>query len=84
MAGEQGLSMLPDQGENPEALFLERDILAAAGEVMGSLRPEDVKTLRAAIEEEARPDVPAATFRKRLSRAVGRLRTAWRAKHGTD
>jgi len=30
-----------------------------------------------------RPDVPDATFRKRVERALARLRAAWSSKHGT-
>ena len=49
---------------------------------MGTLRPDDVATLAAAMGHAPRPDVPAATFRKRLQRAMDRLRQAWRAEHG--
>ena len=65
----------------PEALVIQRDLEAAALAVLGSLRPEDIATLEAVTQGE-RPDLPAATFRKRVERAVQRFRAAWRSRHG--
>ena len=70
------------RGRNPEALVVERDLEAAVREVIGTLREEDAKAILAAIAGERR--VADATFRKRLERALGRLRVAWRAKHGIE
>ena len=55
----------------------------AIADVFAELRPEDVHTLALAVAGEPgeRPSVPAATFRKRVERALDRLRLAWRAKH---
>lgn len=60
-----------------------RQLAAAATAVLGTLRPEDVETVLAAVSDEpaARDGIAPATFRKRLERAVGRLRTAWRSRH---
>jgi len=57
---------------------------AALGEVLGTMKPEDVQTLLAWIDLAPRPEVPGPTFRKRLERAVQRLRGAWRARYGLD
>jgi RNA polymerase sigma-70 factor (ECF subfamily) len=64
-----------------EARLLEQ----AAIEVLGQLRPADVRTILAAVEDDValRAGVAPATFRKRLERAVERLRLAWRSRHGT-
>jgi RNA polymerase sigma-70 factor (ECF subfamily) len=68
---------------SPEAIAIARDFAAAASEVLGTLRPVDIETLEASIRG-TRPALPQATFRKRLERAVGRLRTAWSSRHGID
>ena len=66
---------------NPEEAAIARDLEAAAREVLGAMRDEDARAVFAAIAD-ARP-AGDATFRKRLERAVKRLRVAWRTKHGT-
>ncbi len=69
---------------NPEESLVERELEAAALEVLGTLRPQDVDTILIATREAERPAISAATFRKRLQRATARLRVAWRAKHGSE
>jgi RNA polymerase sigma-70 factor (ECF subfamily) len=69
-------------GTTPEDLVSQRELEAAALLVLGTLRPEDVATLEAVLND-TRPDVPRATFRKRVERALQRLRSAWSSKHGT-
>ncbi len=76
------VSHLP-AGDSPEQTVVEADLRRALGDVMRTLRPDDVSTLAAALNGR-RPDVAPATFRKRLERAVARLRTAWRARHGAE
>jgi len=70
----------PDPGENPEEMVIARDLSAAAEAVLGTLRPIDIETIRAAAGSRK---LRGATFRKRLSRALARLRIAWRARHGS-
>jgi len=70
--------------ETPESALAVGELLEAARELVGTLNREDAQTLAAAWEGAPRPPVPAATFRKRLQRAVERLRLAWRLKHGAD
>jgi DNA-directed RNA polymerase specialized sigma24 family protein len=70
--------------ENPESALVVGELLEAARELVGALNREDAETLAAAWEGAPRPSIPAATFRKRLQRAVERLRLAWRLKHGAD
>jgi RNA polymerase sigma factor (sigma-70 family) len=66
---------------SPEELTVNRDLEAAALELLGTLRPADVETLRALMAGQ-RP--AGATFRKRLERALERLRAAWSSRHGLD
>lgn len=73
-----------DTARSPEDALIARDLEAAAIEVLGTLGPKDRETILAATEERARPDISPATFRKRVQRAMDRLREAWRAKHGVE
>ncbi|MEE8551118.1 MAG: RNA polymerase sigma factor [Gemmatimonadota bacterium] len=70
-------------GRTPEEDVIERDLHAAAMEVLGTLRAQDVETILAAVQETHRPAIAGSTFRKRLERGLGRLRVAWRARHGS-
>ena len=67
-----------------ERVLLHAETKKALEEVLGTLKPEDTQALLAWIELEPRPEIPGATFRKRLQRAARRLRTAWRARYGLD
>lgn len=76
----------PATDRDPESMVIEQDLLAAAREILGALRQEDVAVIEAAMgfgDASAMADVPRPTFRKRLQRALERLRVAWRTKHGT-
>ena len=66
----------------PEDTAIARDLHAAALGAMSTLRAADVETLRLVMAGE-RPEIASATFRKRVERAIGRLRAAWNAKYGT-
>jgi RNA polymerase sigma-70 factor (ECF subfamily) len=70
----------------PEDQVIERDLRAAATSTLGILSRKDVEILEAAIEgwRPAGPERARAAFRKRVQRAIDRVRVAWRRKHGTD
>lgn len=61
-----------------------RDLVRHAVAVVGTLSAADADAIAAAVSDDpaARGDVAPATFRKRLERALGRVRTAWRSRHG--
>ena len=67
----------PDAAPDPEAALLLRDLEATLEAAIGALDPRDAETLRLYARGERAP-IAAATFRKRVSRALARLRTAWR------
>ncbi len=67
---------------SPEEAVLERELRAAAEEVVGTMRPIDVETI-ISIATGHRA-VHGATFRKRVERALARFKLAWRARHGSD
>jgi DNA-directed RNA polymerase specialized sigma24 family protein len=71
----------PAERESPEEQLMERDLRAAAAESLGRLRPVDLETLELVLLEQ-RP--PGEAFRKRVQRALTRLRQAFWSKHGID
>jgi RNA polymerase sigma-70 factor (ECF subfamily) len=74
------LAALADPGRSPEDAALAADLERILGAALASLRPGDAETLLAYARGE-RPDLPGPTFRKRVERALGRLRGAWRLNH---
>ena len=82
-SGDASLGALSSRDPSPEEAASRSELEAAALEVLGALRPIDIETLHA-LMHDARPDLPAATFRKRLERALHRLQVAWRSRHGHD
>ena len=62
----------------PEERAIAADLAAAVGQTLATLRAED----RDALLRYARDERSiGATFRKRLQRALGRMRIAWRLNH---
>jgi RNA polymerase sigma-70 factor (ECF subfamily) len=70
-------------GESMEDDVISRDLQSVALEVLGTMEPSDIETLLNAASGR-RSSVRAATFRKRLQRALSRMRIAWRTRHGAD
>ena len=68
---------------SPEDQASRRQLAEAAAAVIGDLRPADAEVLLQLASGE-RPAVSSTTFRKRVERALSRLRAAWRARHGSD
>ena len=63
----------------------EREPVRAALDAVDTLEPRDREVIAAVLldDDELRRSLAPATFRKRLERALGRLRTSWRSRHGT-
>ena len=79
-AGEAPVE-IHDARAGPEALAIARQREDAVEAALASLDPADAATLRAYATGEP-PAVSAPTFRKRVQRALARLRVAWRISHG--
>ncbi len=79
------IDALPEQAIDGAALAADRDLIRVAIETLQTLSPRDVDIVTAAVadDDELRESLAPATFRKRLERALGRLRTSWRSRHGT-
>jgi len=73
----------PDPAASPEEDAARRDLERAALSVLEGLPAADVEAILAHIGEAERPDLPPPTFRKRVERALKRLRQAWSRRHGT-
>ena len=73
----------PDPHATPEANATGRDLERAALAALDGLPAADVEAILTHIGAAGRPDLPPATFRKRLERALKRLRRAWSERHGT-
>lgn len=58
-----------------------RDLSEALERALTAMSPSDAATLFAYARGE-RPDLPGATFRKRVERALERLKARWRTDHG--
>jgi RNA polymerase sigma factor (sigma-70 family) len=80
---EDGLATRRAPGPSPEDAALARDLDEALEGALLELSVRDRETLLSFARGD-RPDVAGATFRKRVERALARLRTAWRLKHGAD
>lgn len=63
----------------------ERELVRAALDTLEQLPARDREVIAAILvdDDELRRSLAPATFRKRLERALGRLRTSWRSRHGT-
>jgi RNA polymerase sigma-70 factor (ECF subfamily) len=63
----------------------ERELVRAAVETLEALAPRDREIIAAVLsdDDELRRALAPATFRKRLERALVRLRTSWRSRYGT-
>lgn len=70
-------------GEDPEEVYVQRDLVTAALAALGSLSEADREVLVATFWDEA-ASVSGATLRKRRERAVDRLRRTFRRMYGLD
>jgi RNA polymerase sigma-70 factor, ECF subfamily len=80
---EEPVEALPEpetSAPSPEEEAAAAELTAALERALAELSPDDAATLLAYARGE-RPDLPGATFRKRVERALSRLRARWRIRH---
>jgi RNA polymerase sigma-70 factor, ECF subfamily len=70
-----------DGSPSPEQAAMRENLVRALDAAISELPAEDASTLLAYARGE-RPDLPGPTFRKRVQRALARLRSHWRYDHG--
>jgi len=71
-----------DRTLSPEDAAAAKERSAMLARALSQLSAADAASLVAYARGE-RPDLPGATFRKRVSRALSRLRARWRIPHGS-
>ena len=76
----EGLPEHADSTPSPEDEAMARQAGDLLDGALAELSPSDTATLLAYARGE-RPDLPASTFRKRVERALRRLRGVWRLDH---
>lgn len=76
------LASRPAPAATPEEQAITADLDAAIEAAIATLSPLDASTLRAFAFDERPAGLPPATFRKRLERAIARLRARWKEDHG--
>ena len=74
------LARRADPARSPEDLAVAQSLDAVLDESLRELLPSDETTLRAFASGDRPEAVAGATFRKRVERALTRLRRHWRAK----
>lgn len=77
------LATVPAVGPSPEETAIRSDLGAELRALVSTLRPIDRDTLERALGSTA-PIRSDFAFRKRLQRALERVRAAWRQTHGSD
>ena len=78
---EDSLDQKADLSATAEEKLITKNLEDAIQEALSGLSFEDQETIRISIHEMERPNIPATTFRKRLERALGRLKDTWRDKY---
>jgi RNA polymerase sigma-70 factor (ECF subfamily) len=81
--GEAALVTVPGTQLSPEDTTIAADLRAAVLEVMHTLHPRDLEAIERVLDPTPAPPA-GAVLRKRLQRALQRLRIAWRHTHGHD
>ncbi len=82
---EAPVGAAPELARDGRELSEDRDLVRAALAEIATLEPRDIEVIAAAIgddDDAIRATLEPATFRKRLERALTRLRAAWRSHHG--
>ena len=74
---------LPESGIDGIAFVEERELIRTALATLGSLAERDLEVISASLDDDSdlRERLSPATFRKRLERALARLRLSWRSRH---
>ncbi|NVB82380.1 MAG: sigma-70 family RNA polymerase sigma factor [Kofleriaceae bacterium] len=83
--GETVLEAAPEEARDERDAAIDRELVHAALDTLETLPARDREILYATLtdDDELRRALAPATFRKRLERALGRLRLSWRSRHGT-
>lgn len=78
---EESISNKVDQNNSAEEKLIQKSLENAIQEALQGLSLQDQEAIRISIYEMQRPNIPDATFRKRLERALNRLKNTWRDQY---
>lgn len=73
---------LASLGPDPEGCAVQRSLDQALMQVVEGMSPMDRQTVLVMLEHQQRPPVAASTYRKRVQRALARLKIAFGGLHG--
>jgi RNA polymerase sigma-70 factor (ECF subfamily) len=78
-------SQVVDPAYDARISLEERALVGAALDALAELPERDREVISASLtdDDELRRSLAPATYRKRLERALARLRLSWRSRHGT-
>lgn len=76
------LATVPHNGRTPEQTALSHDLKQRVRDLLVDLSDLDRDAILTILDDGDRPEVAGPTFRKRLQRAMGRLKKAWETEHG--
>lgn len=79
---DSALAAHPDDAASQEELLIQREVVAALTEAVGTLTEEDRRALGILSEQEV--GASSAAHRKRKQRALDRLRAVWRELYGSS
>ena len=71
-----------DEGSSAEEQLLKLSVDNAVKEIISEMSIADQQAILASVGEYSRPDVNPATYRKRLQRAMDKLRIQWGERYG--
>lgn len=72
---------LADPKPSPEDEKIRLDLETFIRELLSTLSPQDQETILISVNELFRPELNAATYRKRLQRAMDKLRGKWKERY---
>ncbi len=64
-----------------EESLIKKNLISTIQEIISELSPQDQESILASLENIKKPEHSGATYRKRLQRAMDRLKEKWRDRH---
>lgn len=78
---EESFNDFADSKLSAEDEFLQKNLESCVREIISELSLQDQETILASFGEIARPELSGTTYRKRLQRAMERLKEKWRDRY---
>lgn len=78
---EENFNQIADSKLSAEDEILQNNLEHSVRELISELSPQDQEAILVSFGETARPKLAGATYRKRLQRAMDRLKDKWRDRH---